>query len=108
MNDYYQASVTYLLGIQEVIGTSVNAAPSDYMKVCAIYACPVCMGQPFVSGTPRTLTGGHRVVGERKRDTERERSAENDMARSDWIDNLIGGWRSPPTRVGRRSPMGVH
>ncbi|KAI6226087.1 Metalloendopeptidase [Aphelenchoides besseyi] len=32
---------------QEIIGKTTDASPSDYIKICNIYKCGICMGQPF-------------------------------------------------------------
>lgn len=37
---------------QNVIGKVADAAPSDYLKICSIYACKTCMGEEF---TPETI-----------------------------------------------------
>jgi hypothetical protein len=32
---------------KDVIGTGKDASPGDYIKICAAYGCPLCMGQEF-------------------------------------------------------------
>jgi hypothetical protein len=33
--------------LKDVIGTGKDASPGDYIKICAAYGCPLCMGEEF-------------------------------------------------------------
>ena len=39
--------ITKNLDFQNAIGTATKASENDYKKICGIYNCAVCLGQPF-------------------------------------------------------------